>query len=291
MPKVSVLMACYNSEKYLRESIDSILAQSFRDFEFIIIDDASTDSTASIISSYCDDRIICLRNEANKKLAYSLNRGLEIARGDYIARMDADDISTPNRFSEQVNFLDANLEFGVVGSSIQMFGCTNKIVSYPSSHKAIYYDFIAPKRTIAHPTAMLRRSVLVEHGLTYDESFDVAQDYKLWNQLKHVCKLTNLKTPLLLYRTHGQSTTETRKERQLELVRSVRRSELARMFIDEDIEQVCDIIISRDLSTTSLPNLLVTLFKCREGLSYKDYKWYFISYLRYRYFHKNTKGN
>lgn len=289
MPKVSVIMACYNAEKYLCESIDSILSQSFQDFEFIIIDDASTDSTASIILSYSDNRIVYLRNESNRKLSYSLNRGLAIAKGDYVARMDADDISQRNRLLKQVKFLDTNPDYGVVGSAIQMFGRDNKVVSYPSSHKTIYYDFIAPNRTIAHPAAMLRRSVLVEHNLSYDESFDVAQDYKLWNELKHVCKLTNLQAPLLRYRTHVQSATKTKRVRQLELVQLVRRSELAKMLGDKDLEQVSKIIILRDLSTVSLLDLILTLFKCRIGLSYKDYKWYFLSYFRIRYFHRITR--
>ncbi len=115
-PRVTVLMSVYNGEKYLREAIDSILNQTFKDFEFLIIDDGSTDSSADIIRSYTDFRIRLIQNEKNIGLTRSLNKGLKLAKGEYIARMDVDDISLPIRFEKQVSFLDKYEDVKLVGS-------------------------------------------------------------------------------------------------------------------------------------------------------------------------------
>ena len=119
--KISVVMAVYNGEKYLRSAIDSILSQTYIDFEFIIIDDCSTDNTANILESYTDSRIQIIRNEKNLRLPASLNKGLKIAKGKYIARMDADDIAMPDRFEKQVKYLEAHQEVAVIGGSFQVF--------------------------------------------------------------------------------------------------------------------------------------------------------------------------
>ena len=122
MPRISVIMPAYNAEKYIREAIDSILAQTYTDFEFIIIDDASTDATASIVESYSDERIRFFRNEHNMGVANTLNRGLDLAVGEYIARMDSDDISLPERFAKQVEFMDTHTDVIVCGSNAIVFG-------------------------------------------------------------------------------------------------------------------------------------------------------------------------
>ena len=114
-PKVTVLMPVYNCEKYLRESIESILNQTFKDFEFLIINDGSSDKSAEIVESYNDNRINFVQNEKNIGLAASLNRGLDIAKGEYIARMDADDISLPERLEKQVRFMETNPQIGICG--------------------------------------------------------------------------------------------------------------------------------------------------------------------------------
>ena len=120
-PKISVVMPAYNAENYIREAIDSILAQTFRDFEFLIIDDGSTDHTVEIIRSYSDSRIRLYQNERNMGVAATLNRGLDLARGEYIARMDADDISLPERFAKQAAYMDAHPDVAVCGSNIILF--------------------------------------------------------------------------------------------------------------------------------------------------------------------------
>jgi len=115
-PAVSVVMPVYNGEKYLRESIDSILNQTYTDYEFIIVNDGSNDKTEEIILSYNDNRIRYIKNEKNLQIVKSLNRGIELAKGRYIARMDADDISLPRRFEKQITFMENNLEIGVCGT-------------------------------------------------------------------------------------------------------------------------------------------------------------------------------
>ena len=118
---ISVVMAVYNGEKYLKEAIDSILSQTYKNFEFIVIDDCSSDNTPIILKSYTDARIQVVRNEQNLRLPTSLNKGFKIARGKYIARMDADDIAMPDRFEKQVKYLEAHQEVAVIGGSFQVF--------------------------------------------------------------------------------------------------------------------------------------------------------------------------
>ena len=136
-PAVSVLMPVYNVEKYIGEAIESILNQTFNDFEFIIIDDASTDNTVSVIEKFSDNRIKLIRNETNIKLAASLNKGLRIAQGKYIARMDGDDISLPHRFQKLYEFLENNPSVDICGSAMRVFGNEETVWEYSSDDKEI----------------------------------------------------------------------------------------------------------------------------------------------------------
>ena len=122
MPKVSVVMPAYNAEKYIGEAIESILNQTFRNFEFIIINDGSVDRTKEIIQEYDDPRIVLLENDKNSGIVVTLNKGVDAATGEYIARMDADDIALSNRIEQQVMFLNTHRNIGVVGSALQIFG-------------------------------------------------------------------------------------------------------------------------------------------------------------------------
>jgi len=203
MPKISVIMGVYNTEKYLKEAIESILSQSLQDFEFIICDDGSLDGSVSIINDYMkkDPRIILIRNDKNRGLAASLNRCLEVASGEYIARMDSDDISVEDRFMKQANFLDLHPEYAIIGGGISLF-----------DHKGIYghrygkEDFSKEQVFIGnffiHPTVMMRRSVLIDvGGYTVDKHTYRTEDYDLWCKIAyHGYKGTNLKDILLLYR-------------------------------------------------------------------------------------------
>ena len=208
MPKISVIMPVYNGEKYLREAIDSILNQTFSDFEFIIINDDSKDSTEEIIKSYDDNRIVYLKNEQNLGVAGTLNRGLDIAKGEYIARMDADDISMPQRFEKQVAYLDKNQDVGVLGSNVIVFTETeeNK-TEFPCNEKDVRIHLFINSQ-LAHPTVMTRRS-LVEDGIyRYDSTWEGREDYELWTRIVQKSKICNLPEPLLRYRKHSLQVTK-----------------------------------------------------------------------------------
>ena len=213
--KISVVMAVYNGEKYLRAAIDSILHQTCPNFEFIIIDDCSTDNTANILKSYTDHRIQVVRNEKNLRLPASLNKGLKIARGKYIARMDADDISMPDRFEKQVKYLEAHQDVAVIGGSFQVF---NEIGENLYINKAYcdemldkYYLLPSP---IGHPTAMLRQSMTVDEGFFYDEKYTSAQDYDLWLRIAKKHKINNIPDVVLKYRVHTNIISKKRSEEQ-----------------------------------------------------------------------------
>lgn len=156
---ISVVMPVYNGEKYLREAIDSILNQTCTDFEFIILNDASTDETEEIILSYDDPRITYARNETNLQIANTLNKGIALAKGKYIARMDADDISLPERFERQIKFMEDNPDIDVCGCSMKTFGMQNVIYRVPKTHDEIMVKLLCGF-ALAHPTIMGKRSFL-----------------------------------------------------------------------------------------------------------------------------------
>lgn len=212
-PKITVLMPVYNCELYIKESIDSILNQTFSDFEFIIIDDASSDSTVSIIETYNDPRIKLIVKPINSGYTNSLNYGLSIAKGAYIARMDGDDISLPERFAKQVAFLDKNHETVLIGTCFKIIN-KDKIITVPEHHDAIKLAMLNDC-CIAHPTVMIRKSCLDNFSLIYDTKKEPAEDYDLWTRLLTVGKLHNLQEVLLHYRVHDSQVSHKRNEQQI----------------------------------------------------------------------------
>lgn len=209
-PKVTILMPNYNWQDYLIEAIESILWQSFTHFEFLIIDDASTDDSWSIIQKYAkqDTRIIAMRNEENMKICKTLNRWLELARGEYIARMDSDDVSLPSRIMKQVAVLENNNSVDIVSSYCQFIdekGQLGNIKSYPENDKeirqAIWY-----RNPILHPGVMFRRGCFLDLW-GYDHSYLYAEDYELWVRFGVKYHFYNLQEVLLNYRISGSNTT------------------------------------------------------------------------------------
>jgi glycosyltransferase involved in cell wall biosynthesis len=201
-PLVSVLMSVHNDLQYLRESVDSILNQTFSDFEFILIDDGSTDGSGDFLKSLQDPRVKLLVNHSNIGLTASLNFGLDLARGKYLARMDADDISEPQRLERQVNFLESHSQIGIVGCSRHLIDEDGKTVAIAP---AIEDDLSIRWKCLmgnpfAHPTVMIRRQVLLDNALRYDPSFRTAQDYELWTRLLPCTQAANIAEPLLRYR-------------------------------------------------------------------------------------------
>ena len=200
-------MPVYNGEKCLREAIDSILSQTFSNFEFLIINDGSSDESINIIKSYNDLRIRLINNKKNIGITKSLNKGLKIARGKYIARMDADDISLPSRLEKQFKFLENNKNIGLVGSNIFFIDQSGKIIkkqNMPQKHFMIKWKYFFGS-SMAHPSIMARTKILKKN--LYNEDFARAQDAELFSRLifdKDI-RLANLNNYLLKYRIHPNS--------------------------------------------------------------------------------------
>lgn len=199
-PRVTVLMPVYNGALYLREAMDSILGQTFTDLEFLIINDGSTDNSVAIIHSYSDHRIRLVHNGSNLGLIASLNKGLGFARGEFIARMDADDISRPERLARQVCFMDANPLVGVCGSWVQYLSKDDKNVwKLPKRSEDIRcWQFHTVG--VAHPSVIMRRQLFIEKGLLYDPQFRHIEDYELWGRAIRHMDFANIQEVLLDYR-------------------------------------------------------------------------------------------
>ncbi|MCX6188609.1 MAG: glycosyltransferase [Bacteroidetes bacterium] len=197
-PKISVLMPVYNCRPFIEESVNSILNQTFADFEFLIIDDCSTDGTYEFLQSLTDARIKLIRKEENSGISESLNMGIDLARGEYIARMDGDDISLVTRFEEQFQIMSMNSEMVVCGSWLKILG-TEKVYQNPETHEKILFSLLK-SNPIAHPSVMFRKSVLA--SLKYDKTKEPAEDYELWTRLVFEGGFYNIQKPLLIYRQH-----------------------------------------------------------------------------------------
>lgn len=220
MPKISVVMPVLNGEKYIKQSIESILVQTFKDFEFIIINDASEDNTEKIILSFNDDRIRYYKNEENIGIPRSLNKGIQLVKGKYIARMDADDISLPNRFEEQFNYLENNYDIALVGSWVEFIdenGNKKNIWKVPSDFLLIKF-FLLSGNCLAHSSIFFRKSFIDKIG-GYNNDFKYSQDYELYLRMLSDFKLYNIPKVLLQYR-HGVFDGYRRKQ-QIELARNI----------------------------------------------------------------------
>lgn len=206
-PKVTVLMPVYNAEKYVGEAIESILNQTFRDFEFLIINDGSTDNSLGIIESYKDLRIKLVNNEKNLGLSHTLNKGIDLSEGEYIARMDADDISLPVRLEKQINFMDSHLEIGICGTWIEGFGDPELcgVWKAKKEHNELFCNLMFGS-SFAHPSVMMRKTILMEYNaLRYEHDYCPCEDYRLWYLLLSKTQGTNLQECLLLYRRERNS--------------------------------------------------------------------------------------
>jgi glycosyltransferase involved in cell wall biosynthesis len=216
-------MPVYNGEKYLRGATDSILNQTFTDFEFIIINDCSTDATPEIIDSYGDPRIVRLSNETNLGHTASINRALRISKGEFIARMDADDVSVADRFQKQVQFLDAHGEVAVVASHVRVIrdDIVTDDIWRPSSVSGVLAWEMSWKCPILHPSVMMRRTDVEQVG-RYDEGLRCADDHRLWIQMFTSGKvIAVLPEPLHHYRLWSEQIGVKQQARQLrEIVES-----------------------------------------------------------------------
>ena len=201
-PEISVVMPVYNGEKYLKEAVESILSQTYKDFEFIIAYDTSSDKSLDIIKNYQEkDSRIILSMGKKRGLIKSLNDALKISNGRYIARMDADDISLPGRFEAQVKFMKANPEIGMCGTWIEVFGDVdnNYVLKYPATDELLKLRllFSVP---FAHPSIMIKQKLIAQHGLKYNEKYDTIEDYKFWLDVSKYTKFASIPEVLINYR-------------------------------------------------------------------------------------------
>ncbi len=205
-PAVTVLMPVYNSEKYLKEAIDSILNQTFSDFILLLINDCSTDKSEEIILSYKDPRIKYLKNEKNLGLVGALNRGLEVIDTEYIVRMDSDDISVLNRFEIQKTFMDAHPDVGVSSCALERFGDDKGIWTVPLSNDEIKSSLVFAS-SITHAPCIIRTKVLLENNIRYRDTHIHMEDYDLWFRLKDFTQYQNIADVLYKYRVENHNVT------------------------------------------------------------------------------------
>lgn len=225
VPTVSVLMTVYNGRKYVRQAIESVLSQTYRDFEFIVIDDGSTDESHYIAWEYStQDRRIRLSSRPNKGLTRSLNEGLISVRGRYVARMDADDICLPRRLEKQVEFLEENPDHVLIGSRCTLIDpdglpiCEKRDIVF--RHEEIDAGLMRMSWPVVHPAVMMRTDALRKIG-GYNERYRTNQDHDLFLRLAEVGKLANLDDILLLYRQHFESVGFTKVELQTNTVQEI----------------------------------------------------------------------
>lgn len=206
-PFVSVVLPAYNAGPYIAEAIQSILNQTYTNFELIVVNDCSTDTTEEQILAITDSRIRYIKNAQNSGLIYNLNLGFSLAKGKYIVRMDADDISLPTRIATQVAYMETNTFVGICGTWFESFGSQEQVAQYEEENDAIKLRMLYQCH-FCHPTVIIRKSVVDEHKLTYDKAFIHAEDYELWGRMAFFTGFGNIGEVLLKYRVHGENVSQ-----------------------------------------------------------------------------------
>ncbi|WP_052503412.1 glycosyltransferase family 2 protein [Lacinutrix sp. Hel_I_90] len=209
-PLITVLIPTYNCEQYVHEAVQSILDQTYTNFECMIIDDCSTDNTVGVIKAFNDSRINLIIKSKNSGYTNSLNYGLTISKGKYIARMDGDDICLPHRFEKQIEVLENDDNIVVCGSVFKIID-SEIVIEAPEHHEEIKIGLLKDS-CIGHPTAMIRKSVLDDNQINYNTEYEPAEDYDLWVRLSQLGKLYNIQEALFLYRVHDNQVSITKKE-------------------------------------------------------------------------------
>ncbi|MBM2821665.1 MAG: hypothetical protein HW413_411, partial [Thermoleophilia bacterium] len=230
-PLVSVLLAVHNGEPYLRTALESVVRQTMTDLELIVVDDASTDATPDAIAAIDDPRLRVLRNDEQLGLATALNRGLDEARGRYVARLDADDVALPRRLERQVARIRATPGTVILGSSVCAIdddGTPGPVHAMPATPAAIRWHLLFSS-PFFHPTVLLDRERLERGGFRYDPSFLESEDYDLWARVLASGDGANLSESLVLYRVHGRQASQARRELQRSFQLDVARREIARV--------------------------------------------------------------
>jgi glycosyltransferase involved in cell wall biosynthesis len=237
-PLVSIILPCYNEEKYLEDCLKSILAHNYTNFELIIINDGSTDQTENVINATKDIRIVYLKNDINKGITYSLNKAIKLAKGKYTCRMDADDKMVLNRLKLQIEFLENNQDYGMVGSwmnIIDSFGMPVSRIELPTDNMDIKLSMLF-YNPFAHPAVTLRTEIAKK--LKYNARFKYCEDYDLWFRIAARFKVKNLPIALVEYRTHlKNSSTSNQKLTQRNVMELLSR-ELDNLGIAHTVEEL-----------------------------------------------------
>jgi glycosyltransferase involved in cell wall biosynthesis len=263
-PIVSVIMPVYNTGIYLKEAIDSIINQSFINFELIIIDDSSTDNSLQIIESYRDQRILLVKKDFNSGYTKSLNIGLKLAKGKYIARMDSDDISLPQRLEIQVSHLEKNPNIILCGTAFRLMN-SETIINHPNSHDDILIGLLSGT-AFGHPTVLIRREVLFNNNIEYNPNYEPAEDYYLWTQLIKFGRVVNLPEVLLEYRVHTNQVSKVKAETQQKMANKIRSAYFSFYF-----NTICDekLLENMDIEKMSFTDISKEFVKI-EGLLKKQ---------------------
>jgi hypothetical protein len=237
-PAVSVLMPAFDAATFVVDAIDSLLAQSFRDFELIVVDDGSTDATPELLAGFRDPRLVVLTQPENRGYVPALERAISVARGRYLARQDADDLSLPGRLAAQLDHLDRNPEVVLLGTAycaIDPEGRTLATYPVPEDDGALRWHMLF-RNAFVHSAVMLRRAAL--DGLRYDASFKPAEDYRLWSQLMSRGRGASLPAPLVAHRRHPGQISEREKEVQSAHAERVSRQNLAAIGVEAGDEEL-----------------------------------------------------
>ena len=246
-PKISVIMPVYNRENFVGQAVESILSQSFEDFEFIILDDCSQDGTRDVIRSFSDRRIRLIANPQKGSIPKLRNQGIDLAQGEYIAVMDSDDVAMPGRLEREKDFLDRNPDYGLVGSDIYQIGAREEegaaeLRTYPKGHLLLKY-YTAFRCCFCNPTILLRKSVLDAHGIRHREDYFVASDYAFQVDLLPYTKFENLSEPCLKYRFYKDNITNSSSRDREQLLRrqaiitEIHKTAVRKLDIDLNEEQ------------------------------------------------------
>ena len=237
VPEVTVLMPVYNGARFLANAMNSVLGQTFGNFELLVVNDGSSDQTAEILASCGDPRVRIVDNGRNLGLIASLNKGLDLAGGDYIARMDQDDVALPKRLEKQVHFLRTSLQTGLCGTWFRTFGGARSAVVRPPTGAEEMAAKLFHESPLAHPTVMFRRALFAHHGLRYSYEYPDAEDFELWTRAAQVTELANLPEVLLRYRRHDEQVSNVKKARQDESVKKILLRQLRRIHANTTEEE------------------------------------------------------
>lgn len=298
---ISVVMPVYNGEKYLREAIESILKQTYTDFEFLIINDGSSDNTDEIIRSYTDRRIVYLQNDGNRGLVYTLNYGISVAKGEYIARMDADDISFPERFTQQIDAFRNDPKLGFCGTWAKVIG-TQKPFRVESDPEKLRCKLLF-KNQFVHSSLMFRRELLLAEWPPYKKDNFPAEDYALWIDLATKTKMTNIPMFLLGYREHASQISSESSIKQRLKTNELRLTQFTDLLGREpSIQEIESFIFFTDSRTyiknyrdlqliLQQANLLDEINKVSKIYNPQAFRESLHDYLEYRFLYQNYKNN